>query len=119
MRLPVLIGSGHTVATLSYDKSDPYAVAMRVTDTGGPVEWVFARDLLADALDHGRAGVGDLVVIARGDLVVLSLSTPDGTGAAVFRRDDVTTFVARAQRIVPPGRESGFLDWSDLPEVRQ
>lgn len=119
MELPVLIGSGHTVATFCYDATDPYAVTMRVTDGGGRVEWVFGRELLADALGTGHAGVGDVVVTVRGDLVVLGLSSPDGAGTAVFRRRDVAVFVARTHEIVLPGTESALLDWSDLPGVSQ
>jgi hypothetical protein len=119
MDLPVLIGSGHTVATFSYEASDPYAVTMRVTDAAGPVQWVFARDLLAEALQVGQAGVGDVVVTVRGDLVVLGLSSPTGTGTAVFRRGDVTAFLARTGEIVGPGTESALLDWSDVPGVSQ
>lgn len=119
MELPVLLESGHTVATLSYEQAEPYAVTMRVDEAVGPVEWVFARELLADALACGQAGLGDVQVTARGDLVVLGVSTPDGTGTAVFRRIDVAAFVAVAHRIVAPGAESALLDWSDLPEVSQ
>jgi Streptomyces sporulation and cell division protein, SsgA len=117
MDLPVLIGSGHTVASFYYEPADPYAVTLRVVDCAGPVEWVFGRDLFAEALATGQAGVGDVAVTVRGDLVVLGLSTPDGTGTAVFRRADVATFVVRTNEIVRPGTESVWLDWSDLPGV--
>ena len=119
MDLPVLIGSGHTVASFSYNPADPYAVTLRVIDGAGPLEWMFGRELLAEALATGRTGVGDVAVIVRGDLVVLGLASPGGTGTAVFRRADIATFVARTHEIVRPGTESAWLDWSDLPGVSQ
>ncbi|NKQ54988.1 SsgA family sporulation/cell division regulator [Amycolatopsis sp. K13G38] len=119
MDLPVLIGSGHTVASFYYESADPYAVTLRVIDGAGPVQWVFARDLFAEALDDGRAGVGDVAVTVRGDLVVLGLSSPHGTGTAVFRRADVATFMASTHEIVRPGSESVWLDWSDVPGVNR
>lgn len=119
MELPVLIGSGHTVATFSYERTDPYAVTMRVVDGAGPVRWVFARELLDEALSTGQAGIADVVVTVRGDLVVLGLSSPSGTGTAVFRRHEVAEFVAKTHQIVLPGAEFAFLDWSDLPGVSQ
>ena len=119
MDLPVLIGSGHTTASFYYEPADPYAVTLRVIDGAGPLQWVFARDLLAQALADGQAGVGDVAVTARGDLLVLGLSTAEGTGTAVFRRADVATFVTRTNEIVWPGTEFVWLDWSDLPGVSQ
>jgi hypothetical protein len=104
---------------LSYETTDPYAVTMRVTDGAGPVEWVFGRELLDGALATGQAGLGDVVVTVRGDLVVLGLSGPSGTGTAVFRRNEVAAFVAQTHQIVLPGAEFAFLDWSDLPGVSQ
>jgi hypothetical protein len=77
---------------------------------------VIGRELLADALTVGRAGAVDVKVIARGDLIVLGLSTPDGAGWVVFRRDDVDALMTATRRMVSPGEESEFLDWSDIAE---
>ncbi|MEC3974574.1 SsgA family sporulation/cell division regulator [Amycolatopsis sp. H20-H5] len=114
--LAVMIGAGQTVATFSYDATAPYVVTMRVVDGAGPVTWLLGREVLAEALVTGRAGVGDVRVTARGDLVVLGLSTPDGVGTAVLRRDDVAVLVALTHQIVRPGAESDALDWSDLAQ---
>jgi hypothetical protein len=113
MNLPALLSGGHGVVCARYETTDPYAIALHFPETVCAEEWVISRDLLAEALQVGQAGLGDVKVTARGDLVVLGFSTPDGAGTAVFRRDDVAELVACTHRVVGPDTESEFLDWSD------
>src|ERR1700749_3847386 len=59
-----LIGPGGVpvplIADLYYSSADPYAVTMSLdAGTGEPIDWIFARDLLAAAL-HGPEGDGDV-----------------------------------------------------------
>src|SRR5579863_8878099 len=50
------------VASLFYSDSDPYAVRMAFhVGTDEPVEWIFARDLLAAGIES-RQGEGDVHV---------------------------------------------------------
>ncbi|MFI5606880.1 SsgA family sporulation/cell division regulator [Amycolatopsis sp. NPDC051903] len=116
MPLPALLHTGHATISASYDSSEPYAVTFGFDVVQPGLEWAVSRELLADALIYGTAGQGDLKVTVRGDLVVLGLSNPNGTGTVVLRRDDIDTLVAHAHRIVAPGCESQFLDWSDTTE---
>src|SRR5579875_3034848 len=50
------------VASMYYNDSDPYAVRMAFhVGTDEPVEWIFARDLLAAGIES-RHGEGDVQV---------------------------------------------------------
>jgi hypothetical protein len=118
------------VASLYYGRSDPYAVRMAFhTGTGEPVEWVFARDLLAAGL-KGRAGAGDIRIwpspratpaqetgqlfgegaAARGDIINVELFSP--SGHAHFQAPAVLTaeFLQRTYRLVPAGQEASTVD---------
>ena len=69
-------------AGLRYDTADPYAVhATFHTGAEETVEWVFARDLLAEGL-HRPTGTGDVRVWpsrSHGQGVVcIALSSPEG-----------------------------------------
>src|SRR4051812_7308462 len=99
---------------LRYDVSDPYAVtATFLVGREAEVDWVLARDLLADGL-HGRTGDGDVVL---GPLtgpgsreVELTLSAPQGVVRLTFPADALATFLEASHQVVPPGSESEFLD---------
>jgi hypothetical protein len=119
MDLPALLDKGHAVVHARYETTDPYAITLRFPEAVCAEEWLIGRELLAEAMQSGRAGIGDVRVTARGDLVVLGMSTPDGTGTVVFRRDDVAELLALTHQLVGPGSESQFLVWSDpdLPGV--
>ena len=49
-------------ATLKFRSCDPYAVTVCFRGAGETVEWVFARDLLSQAVNAGFAGEGDVRV---------------------------------------------------------
>jgi hypothetical protein len=115
MRLPAMAGTGQVEVTARYRREDPYALHLHFGLRPG-VDWAISRELVADALVSGQAGIGDVRVTARGDLVVLALSTPSGSGTAVFRRDDMAELIGRTHELVRPGTESEVLDWSDLAE---
>lgn len=119
MRLSALLESGHGTVLARYRREDPYAIVLGFDAVQRGLEWTVSRELLSDALVYGHAGVGDIRVTVRGDLVVLGLSTPDGTGTVVFRRNDIDKLLAATYRVVRPGQESAELDWSDLPGVSQ
>jgi hypothetical protein len=116
MPLPALLESGHATLAASYRRDDPYAIAVGFDVVQPGREWTISRELLSDALVYGQAGIGDVKVTVRGDLVVLGLSSPDGSGAVVFRRDDIAALIAATHQVVRPGEESVELDWSDTVE---
>src|ERR1700693_1846704 len=70
------------VASLYYSGRDPYAVRMAFhVGTDEPVEWIFARELLAAGL-KAQAGEGDVKVWPEGqggaDILNIALSSPFG-----------------------------------------
>jgi hypothetical protein len=101
-------------AVLSYDASDPYAVAARFTVAGNTVRWVFARSLLATGVFE-PAGEGDVQVWpclnARGQAVtVIELSSPEGQALIQARSDEVYEFLRRAEALVAEGAEATYID---------
>jgi len=105
-------------ADLRYDSADPYAVRLSLhTDTDRTVDWVFARDLLADGV-HRRTGMGDVVVEpipARSvDYVRITLRTGKARFHAQLPARAVLAFVQRTQSIVRLGTEERHLDLDSL-----
>src|ERR1035437_9245090 len=78
------------VASMYYSGSDPYAVRMAFpVGTDEPVEWIFARDLLAAGIES-RHGEGDVLVwpspvscAANNDLECMGSADVCGTGLYV------------------------------------
>jgi hypothetical protein len=104
------------MATLRYEARDPYAVNAsfrtgRGTDRTA-VEWVFARQLLAEGMER-PVGDGDVRVSpgSNGARVVnLTLSSPSGHAVFEVPRAAMEDFLARSYSVVPLGSESSFLD---------
>jgi hypothetical protein len=111
------------VASLHYSGSDPYAIRMAFhVGTEEPVEWIFARDLLADGLMTPE-GDGDVqiwpsspVVDAdggvQGPLSVLNvkLSSPFGEAHFEAPAEAIANFLDKTYRIVRMGKESEVID---------
>jgi hypothetical protein len=107
------------VASLHYSGSDPYAIRMAFhVGTEEPVEWIFARDLLADGLVTPE-GDGDVQIWpsaadgqARGPLSVVNIKLSSPFGEAHFEAPAaaIGNFLDRTFRIVPMGRESDVID---------
>ena len=121
MTLPVFLPSGHGEAPVVYDTAEPFVVRFGLWDARmwREVVWRISRELLAEAVNAGQAGIGQVRVTVRGDLLVLGLSNQDGSCAVVFRRDDIVELLCRTNELVRPGTEGDLLDWSDLPGVSQ
>ncbi|WP_158634442.1 SsgA family sporulation/cell division regulator [Amycolatopsis sp. WAC 01375] len=117
LHLLALVDSQRLQVTAEYRRGEPFAVALSFPIEPDEARWVLGRELLEDALNTGAAGIGDVRITARGDLVVLALSTPDGSGSAIFRRDDLAAFLSLTYLIVPAGTESDAIDWSAAAEV--
>lgn len=112
------------MAEWSYSTEDPYAVAMSL-DTGAdqPVQWTFARDLLAGAL-LAPAGMGDVQAWpsatsaaatengagAGEKFLNIMLSSPDGSARFEADAAGIEAFLTRTFELVPAGQESGYLD---------
>ena len=120
------------VASMYYSGSDPYAVRMAFhVGTGEPVEWIFARDLLAAGIES-RQGEGDVQVwpseasvAETGELDLIGTAGPQGTpgkvlnielsspfGQARFEApaEAMSAFLQRTYQIVPAGQESRHMD---------
>ena len=117
------------VASMFYSGSDPYAVRMAFhVGTDEPVEWIFARDLLAAGIES-RQGEGDVHVWPSpgpcshsGDLDLtgapqsgekvlnIELSSPFGQAHFEAPAQAMAAFLRRTYQIVPAGQESGHID---------
>ena len=101
---------------LSYSNRDPYAVqASFRTGQGSPVDWVFARDLLADGL-LGPAGTGDVRVqpLAHDPgSIEVELASPSGHAVFTTCAATLAAFLDRTFEEVPPATEYSWLDFDD------
>jgi hypothetical protein len=117
------------VASMFYSGSDPYAVRMAFhVGTDEPVEWIFARDLLAAGIES-RQGEGDVHVwpspgpcaetsdldltraAESGEKVLnIELSSPFGQAHFEAPAQAMSAFLRRTYQIVPAGQESSYID---------
>jgi hypothetical protein len=105
------------VASLTFASEDPYAIRVAFhVGLDEPVEWIFARELLANGL-KGRDGLGDVRVWpapSQGDaneqVLHIELSSPFGEAQFEAPIRDVSDFLNRTYRVVPAGEESGFVN---------
>jgi hypothetical protein len=115
------------VASLHYSASDPYAIRMAFhLGPGDPVEWIFARELLADGMTM-HVGNGDVQIWpslptagqdadpdgdVHGPLSVLNvkLSSPFGEAHFEATTDTIASFLERTYRVVRMGQESAVID---------
>ncbi|MET9082675.1 SsgA family sporulation/cell division regulator [Streptomyces sp. NPDC004237] len=104
-------------ARLSYRSDDPYAVHVSFhVNSESPVHWTFARDLLVEGVFR-PSGQGDVRVWptkSEGRSVVLmALSSPDGDALLEAPIPQVSAWLERTLRVVPPGTEGGQLGIDD------
>src|ERR1700722_20081039 len=118
------------VASLYYSGRDPYAVRMAFhVGTDEPVEWIFARDLLAAGI-KSRQGEGDVQVWpsaqscaetdsldaigsadTEGNAVLnIELSSPFGRAHFEAPTQAMAAFLDRTYQVVPADQESDFID---------
>lgn len=107
-------GAVPLVASLYYNADDPYAIRMAFhVGMDEPVEWIFARDLLAVGLE-GPAGEGDVQVWPGGDhnreWLNLALSSPFGEAHFEAPRSATAEFLKRTFDVICAGRESDYID---------
>ncbi|MFH0518788.1 SsgA family sporulation/cell division regulator [Streptomyces sp. M41] len=104
-------------ARLSYRSDDPYAVHVTFHVTSEqPVYWTFSRDLLVEGVfrpsGHGDVRVWPTKVEGR-DVVLMALSSPDGDALLQAPAAQVSAWLERTLRVVPPGTEGEQLGIDD------
>jgi hypothetical protein len=87
------------VASLYYCSDDPYAIRIAFhVGLDEPVEWIFARDLLAAGL-HSREGLGDVTAWPApgpgGDVLNIELSSPFGQAHFEAPAPEIAAFLDR------------------------
>lgn len=100
-------------AELVYDPEDPYAVAVVFHTGQGRVEWMFARDLLADGL-LTPSGEGDILVRPAADdpeRVLVELNAPTGFAILSAVAEEVAEFLDQSYDVVQPGEEDLWIDF--------
>ena len=101
-------------ASLYYRGDDPYAIRMAFhVGMDDPVEWIFARDLLAAGM-HAPTRDGDVRGWpgAEADRRVLNISLSSPFGQAHFEAPlpAMSQFLLRTFELIPVGREGDFTD---------
>lgn len=101
-------------ASLRYDTADPYAVqAAFHTGDEDTVDWVFARESLAEGL-HRPSGIGDVQIWpsrSHGmDVVCIALASEEGEALLHAPAKVLESFLRRTDAAVPPGTEGGHLN---------
>ncbi|MCS7482257.1 SsgA family sporulation/cell division regulator [Umezawaea endophytica] len=100
-------------AELQYNPEDPYAVAVLFHTGQGKVEWMFARDLLADGL-LTPSGEGDIMVRPAADdpeRVLLELNAPTGFAILSAEAEHIAEFLDLTYDVVQPGEEDLWIDF--------
>ena len=120
LELRLILSPEHGVpvpARLAYHSDDPYAVHVTFhIDSGHPVHWTFARDLLVEGVfrpsGHGDVRVWPTKAEGR-SVVLMALSSPDGDALLEAPTPQVSAWLERTLRAVPPGTEGGQLGIDD------
>ncbi|MFG2953538.1 SsgA family sporulation/cell division regulator [Streptomyces sp. NPDC048291] len=104
-------------ARLTYRSDDPYAVHVSFhINSEQPVNWTFARDLLVEGVFR-PCGQGDVRVwptkVEGRSVVLMALSSPDGDALLEAPIPQVSAWLERTLRVVPPGSEGGQLGIDD------
>ncbi|WP_416982906.1 SsgA family sporulation/cell division regulator [Streptomyces sp. T028] len=100
-------------ARLGYRSDDPFAVHVIFhINSEHPVHWTFARELLVEGVfrpcGHGDVRVWPTKSEGR-SVVLMALSSPDGDALLEAPAAQVSAWLERTLRAVPPGTEGGQL----------
>ncbi|MEU0071395.1 SsgA family sporulation/cell division regulator [Streptomyces sp. NPDC006332] len=112
VELRLILSRDHDIpvpARLGYRTDDPYAVHITFhTASEQPVNWTFSRDLLVDGVfrpcGYGDVRVWPARVDGRG-VVLMALSSPDGDALLQAPAAQMSAWLERTLRAVPPGTE--------------
>lgn len=104
-------------ARLSYRTDDPFAVHIAFhIGSEHPVNWTFARELLVEGVfrpcGHGDVRIWPTKVEGR-SVVLMALSSPDGDALLEAPSAQVSAWLERTLRAVPPGTEADRLGIDD------
>ncbi|GHE90427.1 sporulation protein SsgA [Streptomyces spiralis] len=104
-------------ARLGYRTDDPYAVHLDFhVDSAHPVHWTFARELLVEGVFR-PCGNGDVRVWpSKSDgrsVVLMALRSPGGEALLEAPAAQVSAWLERTLRVVPPGSEGEQLGLDD------
>jgi hypothetical protein len=107
-------GTVAVVASLSYSADDPFAIRVLFeVGTDEPVEWIFARDLLAVGME-GPAGEGDVHVWPAEneghELLNIALSSPFGEAHFEAPRSSIAAFLTRTYEVIAAAHETDYVD---------
>lgn len=112
---------GHNASVdvaFAFTDDDPYAVFMRVDPKGRDARWIFAREILSDALLRRPPAVQrDVRALLAVRSLLLTLTAPGGVVTLRFDAQKVYEFVVATNRLVPIGRESDAVDWAEAEAV--
>ena len=98
-------------AVIMWDEAKPLEISLDFNvGLDEPVCWVFARDLLLDAIQKNKAGEADVQCEVRDDTMTLRLESPFGISQFSIEASIVGQFLARTLGKVPRGEESYDLD---------
>ncbi|MFF9619936.1 SsgA family sporulation/cell division regulator [Streptomyces griseosporeus] len=104
-------------ARLTYRTDDPYAAHITFhINSEHPVNWTFARELLVEGVfrpcGHGDVRVWPTKVHGH-SVVLMALSSPDGDALLEAPTTQVSAWLERTLRVVPPGTEGEQLGIDD------
>jgi len=104
-------------ARLSYRTDDPYAVHITFhINSDHPVNWTFSRELLVEGVfrpcGHGDVRVWPTKTDGR-SVVLMALISPDGDALLEAPAAQVSAWLERTLRVVPPGTEGEQLGIDD------
>ncbi|GCB48929.1 SsgA family sporulation/cell division regulator [Streptomyces sp. NL15-2K] len=96
-------------ARLGYRSDDPYAVHITFhVNSAHPVHWTFSRDVLVEGVfrpsGHGDVRVWPAKSEGRG-VVLMALSSPEGDALLEVPAAQLSAWLERTLRVVPPGTE--------------
>lgn len=104
-------------ARLAYRSDDPFAVHVTFhVGSDHPVHWTFARELLVEGVfrpcGHGDVRVWPTKSAGR-SVVLMALSSPGGDALLEAPAAQVSAWLERTLRVVPPGSEGAQLGIDD------
>ncbi|MEV5969704.1 SsgA family sporulation/cell division regulator [Streptomyces sp. NPDC051921] len=104
-------------ARLAYRVDDPYAVHITFhVGSEYPVNWTFARELLVEGVfrpcGHGDVRIWPTKVDSH-NVILMALSSPDGDALLEAPSAQVSAWLERTLRAVPPGTEAEQLGIDD------
>ncbi|MGW2812828.1 SsgA family sporulation/cell division regulator [Streptomyces sp. NPDC001415] len=104
-------------ARLTYRTDDPYAVHITFhIGSDVPVNWTFARELLVEGVfrpcGHGDVRIWPTKVEGR-SVILMALTSPDGDALLEAPAAQVSAWLERTLRVVPPGSETEQLGIDD------